>query len=986
MRVGFTFLSKKFARRILMLFVICALIPITGLAFVSFNQVTNQLEEQSQKRRHQASKAIGMEIFEHLSFFNMDMRDLANNIFFDENGLNASYIEPTEKHKAQFKNMAVVTNGGKYIPLFGEMHSFPPKPTNSEIQHLRSGKALISNQNDSGGHKTHLFMRILIDPSHPEQGGLLGEIDKEYLWGKLKGYSLPLMTELTILDETDRVLFSTIPVKPSFPKQLFSEGTGGISGQFDWEKEGKSFRANYWSIFLKGRFLLPKWTVVLSESRDSVFAPMTDFKRYFILIVLLSVGIVTLISFTQIRRSLVPLESLQEGTQQIADRNFDSRVTVTSGDEFENLAESFNTMAEQLGKQFKALSAIFELDRAVLSSLDTEHIIDTILTQMKEVFECDCIGVTLLDPERENNGGMSIGGISAEEGKTVEAIEFTSEDVQKHHDNPKAFLTGINEPTPHFLEHLERKGMKSFLIMPLFFKNRLAGNITLGYLKPHSYNEEEFIQVRQFTDQVGVALSNSGMVKELETINKQFMQEIQERIKSEEAVQHMAYHDHLTGLPNRFLLIDRLNRNLAEIQRNKKLGAVLFLDLDNFKIINDTMGHAEGDMLLKAVVRRLSKHVRDSDTLARHGGDEFTIIIHDLKKLEYITKVIDGIFSEFEEPFFLKEQEFFVTISMGISVYPNDGNNAETLLKNADTAMYKAKDDGKNSYQLFDIAMNERTIKRVMLEGKLRKAIEKDELLLHYQPQIDIKSGETVGFESLLRWDSKELGLIPPGKFIPLAEDTGLIVPFGKWVLHTACRQTKAWQDAGLKPTAMAVNVSNRQFKEKDFTNTVKNILADTNVDPQYLELEVTESCIMEDVKHNLEILHELKAFGVKLSIDDFGTGYSSFEYLKNMPVNVLKIDLSFIRDITKKPDDAAIVKAIIQVAHTLKLEVVAEGVETKEQFNLLQSLHCDKVQGYLVSKPLPQSAEIERFMKEAWHLPDDPLHEESQDQPGIDL
>lgn len=984
MKFGFTFLNKKFARRILMLFVICALIPIAGLAFISFNQVTHQLKEQSQKRLHQASKAIGMEIFEHLSFLDLEMKGLAKNIFHSADGTNGSYIEPTEKHKAQFKNMTIVTTNGSKIALMGKIHNFPPKPTNTEIQHLMSGKALLSKQNDSAGHKTHLFMRIAIDPSHPEQGTLLGEIDRQYLWAKIEGYSLPLMTELTILDETDGILFSTIPVSPSFPKQLLS--TGGISGQFDWETEGTSFSANYWSVFLKAGFLVPKWTVVLSESRDNVFAPMTNFKRYFILIVLLSVGIVTLISITQIRRSLAPLESLQEGTQQIADRNFDSRVTVTSGDEFENLAESFNTMAEQLGKQFKALSAIFELDRAVLSSLDTEKIIDTVLINMTEVFECDCIGVTLLDPDRETKGGMSIGGIHAEKGKTVEAIEFTLEDVQKHHDNPKAFLTGINEPMPRFLEHLERKGMKSFLVMPLFFKKKLAGNISLGYLEPHSYNEEEFIQVRQFADQVGVALSNSAMVKELESINKQFIQEIKERIKSEEAVQHMAYHDDLTGLPNRVLLIDRLSQNLAEVQRYKKLGAVLFLDLDNFKVVNDTMGHAEGDALLKAVVRRLSQHVRYSDTLARHGGDEFTIIIHDLKKLEYITTIIDGIFSEFEKPFSLKGQEFFVTISMGISVYPNDGNNAETLLKNADTAMYKAKAEGKNSYQLFDLTMNEKTVKRVMLENKLRKAIEKDELLLHYQPQIDIKSGETVGFESLLRWNSKELGLIPPGKFIPLAEDTGLIVPFGKWVLHTACRQTRAWQDAGLKPTTMAVNVSNRQFKEKNFAGIVKNILADTNVDPQYLELEVTESCIMENVKYNIEILHELKAFGVKLSIDDFGTGYSSFEYLKNMPVNVLKIDLSFIRDITKDPDDAAIVKAIIQVAHTLKLEVVAEGVETKEQLNLLQSLHCDKIQGYLVSKPLPQSAEIERFLKEAWHLPDDQLHKENHDQPNIVL
>lgn len=499
--------------------------------------------------------------------------------------------------------------------------------------------------------------------------------------------------------------------------------------------------------------------------------------------------------------------------------------------------------------------------------------------------------------------------------------------------------------------------------------------------------EESNVELERSEDKLQETLKRMDMAYEQSIIYaKELAVEVSERKKSEDMARHMAYHDQLTGLPNRILLNDRLDHMLAEERRYNKLGAVLFLDLDNFKVINDTMGHSEGDELLKAVAERLKKQVRDSDTLARHGGDEFTILMHDINKVENITKVIESIFLEFNEPFRLKDQEVFVTTSIGISIYPNDGMDADTLLKNADIAMYKAKEDGKNTYQLFDPAMNEKALERVVLESKLRKAIENKDLILHYQPQIDINNGKTVGLESLLRWEEKGIGLIPPVQFIPLAEDTGLIVPIGEWVLHTACLQNRVWQDNGLNPVNIAVNVSLRQFRQNDFVDNVRRILTDTNLNPQYLELEITESSIMEDVKSNIEMLRELKSLGLKLSIDDFGTGYSSFEYLKQLPVDILKIDLSFIRDITENADDAAIVEAIIKVAHTLKLEVVAEGVETIDQLRLLEQLQCDKIQGYLIAKPAAPSEELERFLTKGWHFMVDETYSKGHDQPNVVL
>ena len=440
-----------------------------------------------------------------------------------------------------------------------------------------------------------------------------------------------------------------------------------------------------------------------------------------------------------------------------------------------------------------------------------------------------------------------------------------------------------------------------------------------------------------------------------------------EHKKAEETISKMAYFDQLTGLPNRVLLSDRLNHMLAQGQRYKELAAILFLDIDNFKHINDTVGHDEGDNMLKDVSKRLNKHVRACDTLARHGGDEFIILIQDLKKVENVINIVERIFSEFNEPFILNGQEFFITTSIGISIYPDDGEDKDTLLKNAGIAMYRAKEDGKNTYQLFTPAMNERTIDIIKVKGMLHKAIKNEEFLLHYQPQVNIITGDITGIEALVRWQNPERGLVYPDAFISLAEETGHIVSLGEWVLYTACAQNRVWQDKCLKPIKMAVNVSIRQLKKNDFVSTVKRILKYTGLAPEFLEFEVTESIVMENIGSSLEILHELKSMGIKLSIDDFGTGYSSFEYLKQIPIDMLKIGMPVVQNITVNPADAAIAKAIIEVAHIMNLEVIAEGVETIEQLKLLSTLHCDKIQGFLVSKPLPSSKGLEEFLKKEW-------------------
>lgn len=444
------------------------------------------------------------------------------------------------------------------------------------------------------------------------------------------------------------------------------------------------------------------------------------------------------------------------------------------------------------------------------------------------------------------------------------------------------------------------------------------------------------------------------------------VRDITARKKAEEKILHMAFHDPLTGLANRALLIDHLEQSIALAHREKEFVAVLFLDLDRFKLINDTLGHTRGDEVLRAVAKRLKEHTRKSDTLARQGGDEFTAVIQGLSRIEDIPRVTDKFFSAFKEPFNVEGNDYSFTISMGISIYPNDGEDADTLIKNADIAMYEAKDEGRNNYKLFNASMNEDIVKRLTLENRLHKALEEDEFLLHYQPQVYIDSGEVAGIEALVRWESPSEGLVPLEDFIPLAEDTGLILPLGEWILHEACAQNKLWQDQGLKPVTVAVNISMRQFKQQDFVSTVDRVLKETGLEAKYLELELTESIAIHDMDSTLRTLGELKALGIRLSIDDFGTGYSSLEYLKLMPMNMLKIAQCFVKGLTPDSSDVAIARATIQLAKSLNFEVIAEGVETREQLQLLGDLECEKVQGYLFSKALV-SSEVEGFLGKKW-------------------
>ena len=427
-------------------------------------------------------------------------------------------------------------------------------------------------------------------------------------------------------------------------------------------------------------------------------------------------------------------------------------------------------------------------------------------------------------------------------------------------------------------------------------------------------------------------------------------------------VEQLAYYDTLTGLPNRSLFSDRLAVALTHANRHRYKLAILFLDIDRFKQINDSLGHTVGDRLLKIVSTRIRAAIREEDTVARFGGDEFTVLIHIIGKIEDAGKIAQKILDSLKTPITIDERDFVVTSSIGISVYPLDGVDGETLIRNADTAMYRAKDLGRNSYQFYAATMNHKALEALEVENGLRRALANNEFVLYYQPLVDVSTGTVFGLEALIRWQHPELGLLRPDRFIPAAEQSGLIIAMGRWVLREACQQASDWHKRGHK-VVMAVNLSGRQFGDADLLHYVREALEAADLKAEYLELEITEGYAMQDVQKAIQTLRQLKSLGVRIAIDDFGTGYSCLSYLKQFPIDTLKLDGSFVRDLAS-PEDAQIALGVIALAHSLKLKVIAEGVETISQLAFLKEHACDRLQGYLFSRPMPP-ANFDRFMNQ---------------------
>lgn len=614
---------------------------------------------------------------------------------------------------------------------------------------------------------------------------------------------------------------------------------------------------------------------------------------------------------------------------------------------FDNMAEAIEAKEKQLVQANRALRVLSAGNRTLLRGTDERTLLDEM---------CQAIVGT---------GGYRlawVGYVGDDEAKLVRPVAHAGTDEgyldgaditwadKERGRGPVG--TAVREGRPAVARHIltdpafrpwreeaVKRGFASVIALPVRRRSQMLGVLGIFAAEPDAFNAEEAKLLEELADDLGYGIANRRDA------------EARERIERE--LEHQYSHDALTGLANRSLFEDRVRHAMLHAVRTGRLVAVLLMGMDRFKIINESLGHSVGDALLKHVGPRLAACLREDDTVARFSGDEFAVALIDVAKAEDVAPLAGKLLAAAMQPLALAEREIYTSASMGISLFPKDGESMERLLQNADAAMHSAKSLGGNAFRFYVPEMNERMSARFAMEADLHRALERNELLLHFQPKASLVTGEMTGAEALVRWRRPEIGLVPPGDFIPLAEETGLIQPIGEWVIETVCEHLRAWLDAGLPVPSVAINLSARQFRQENLVRVIRQALRVNKLDAGFIELEITESALMDDVLAAVAILRELKTIGVRLSLDDFGTGFSSLSYLKRFPIDQLKIDQSFVRDVTTDPDDAAICIAVIDLAHNLNLKVVAEGVETAEQMSYLRLQGCDEMQGYYFSRPL---------------------------------
>ena len=645
----------------------------------------------------------------------------------------------------------------------------------------------------------------------------------------------------------------------------------------------------------------------------------------------------------QVHRRLGSLAELGAGTRRIAEGDFRTKVGVAEDGELAELSGALNTMSAQLDDRFRALELAAEIDRAILSAMDYPTIAQTVLDRLPQLYPCEGLSLTVLGLDG-NGGATSWIELSCRQGlRSMVPAHLTTEDTAIMVAQPEWLLFGDGAaPVPHYLAHFDDGREVSLVACPLHHGGELLGVLTLRDNAARR-SKQNLLELRKLADRMAVALSNARMM---------------------EQVRVLAFYDPLTRLPNRVLYKDRLGQAIGRARKLGRRIAACSLDLDYFGRVNDSLGHGQGDRLLQEVAERLQAWARREEAhttqraevgtieVARLSGDEFTVILPDLVEAEEAQWRARRLLDVFQKPFRLGGQEVFVTASLGVAVFPDDGSDPETLHKHADVAMSRGKEAGRNTVEPFTAAMNANSLGRMRLEQQLRRAVEREEFSLWYQPIVGLRTGWTTGAEALVRWEHPERGAVEPAEFIGLCEESGLIVPLGEWILRAVCRQLKEWERAGLGSLTVALNLSARQLQQRNIVRTIADILNETGVRPGSLSMELTESLLMEPGGGFERRLRELAELGITLAIDDFGTGYSSLAYLKNFPVSTLKIDRSFIEDVTTSADAEAITMAIIALAKAMDLEVVAEGVEKQEQVDFLRKRGCQKAQGYLLGRP----------------------------------
>ncbi|WP_455221546.1 EAL domain-containing protein [Kaarinaea lacus] len=939
MKIRYSLFQSRVARRLFVLFLVSSLIPILTLAYLSYTSVSQKLLEQSRQHLHQVSKSVGYTIIERLDSLHRELSTIAAR-YKDHIAAHkpVEQFEIDRKTKSSFSAIAINSRTKKYVPLLNGIDEFPNLSA-KQLIHLQNGNPVLIFSDYSTFQKK-LLMVISLDVAAANPSLLIAEINQNKLWDIETIIHNPAFACITT-EHYENLYCSNDNIKLGSLKRALEQNNES-SAIFNWRENNTDFIAYYWTIFLEGKFAINPWLVVLSKPRLENQTSLENIKNIYPIVVVLSFLLVILLTASQLRRNLTPLELLQKATREVASGNFNTQVDIKSNDEFQELANAFNNMAVRLDKQFKSLSAMAEIDRVILSSSNKDYVVDTVLRRIKDVVPCDFVLLSILAKESATND-LKASTNKLSESIFKNAIKIEDADTKLLLAHPKYLVMKSTQHAPAYSREIVIKGVRSLAMYPIIISDHLHSVITLGFKNTHKPYTDDLDHGREMADRIAVALSNAS---------------------KEEKIYEQANFDSLTKLPNRTLLSDRLDQAVQRARRDGNQIATLLVDIDRFKAINDSLGHTAGDQLLIEVATRLSSVISDTDTLGRLSGDEFVVILSDIgyskNSTSMVTSTAESILNAIKYPFVIHNHEVGVSASIGISMFPADTTHTEDLLRYAEIAMYHAKSQGKGAYQFYSKDINASSIAQLVLENNLRQAVRNDELDLHYQPQLDRTTGKIVGAEALLRWHHPELGDLPPSELLPIADTSGLIVPIGDWVLRKACKQIRSWLDAGLPTPRVAINLSAHQFREQNLIKRVRQILKEFDLDVNYLELEITEDTIMTDIDKTAVTLRTLNEMGIRLAVDDFGTGYSSLNYLAKFPIHYLKIDQSFIRDMTRDPNMALIISAMVALAHSLRLQVVAEGIETQEQYDYLEKLNCDLFQGNLISAPLPP----EKFAK----------------------
>lgn len=889
MRLELAAFSSKVARRVFLLFVIASAVPLAATALLGLVQVRDLLESRARDGLEVSARGFGQLILERLLIAAEVLPEVASG---DASG------------NATFDAVASL-DGTAADSRFGDL----------DLSNLPA----LSDERPA----------LLVDPHRvllvePGAGGtlLVGRVSNEYLWGvaDLLGYA----TDLCVFKGHEATaVFCANPVSASEEATMHARAAAGASGAFAWDGANGAMLSGYWELFTPSRLQGESLKFVVTQPRAVALESLVAFNRVVPLVLLASVATVLLLSISQIRRSMRPLEQLLSWTQQVSNRRFAARLALDTGDEFQDLAAAMNRMADRLGQQFDALTMLAEVDRLILGSEGIERVVETILQRIASIVPRARLGVLLIDADAPEKGSLY-----SYEGASRPRAELERVDVPPALQQP-FIADGVKGQVSALLGRSGADADEGVWAVPIAHGERYFGALLLVQYDAGAELVGE-ASLGETADRIAVAISAKERERELV---------------------RQAHYDSLTGLPNRQLCYDRLRQALAQARRDGTRLALLFIDLDGFKNVNDSLGHAAGDIVLREAAERLARCVRDTDTVARLGGDEYVVVLPSIDMM-VLDPTLERIMQALGEPFWFEDRELPLTASIGITLFPDDGETAPELLRRADTAMYSAKDAGRNRYVYFAGAMDQSAHERLSLASDLRRALNRNEFSIVYQPQIDLVSREVVCAEALLRWHHPGRGYVPPDQFVPVLEQLGIMGRVGAYVLDEAARQLAEWRASGMRLERVAVNASVVQLLESDFTARVAGVLRKHELEGSALELELTERGFVEDFERSNAVLESLRRLGVQVSIDDFGTGYSSFAYMKDLVFDAVKVDKSFVTDI---PSERAvsIVRSISAVANTLDKVIVAEGIETREQLAALRRLGCDLGQGYLIAKPL---------------------------------